>query len=122
MTVGVLTVDTEESFRRVARAVVAATPGFEPVGEATSAEEAIEAAVMVRPRLVLLAVALPGIDGFETSRRLTEAVPEAVVVLVYDGREPDAERLTSSGAALALGKEALTPASLRAFWDKQGEV
>jgi two-component system invasion response regulator UvrY len=122
MTVGVLTVDTEESFRRVARAVVAATPGFEPVGEATSAEEAIEAAVMVRPRLVLLAVALPGIDGFETSRRLTEAVPEAVVVLVYDGREPDAERLASSGAALALGKDALTPVSLRAFWDKHREV
>jgi DNA-binding NarL/FixJ family response regulator len=122
MTVGVLTVDTEESFRRSARAVVAATPGFEPVAEATSAEEAIEAAMMVRPKLVLVAVALPGIDGFETSRRLTEAVPETVVVLVHDGREPDAERLTSSGAALALGKEALTPATLRAFWDKHREV
>jgi DNA-binding NarL/FixJ family response regulator len=122
MTVGVLTVDTEESFRRAARSVVAATPGFEPVAEATSAEEAIEVAVVVRPRLVLLAVALPGIDGFETSQRLTEAVPEAVVVLVHDGREPDAERLTTSGAALALGKEALTPASLRAFWDKHQEV
>jgi DNA-binding NarL/FixJ family response regulator len=122
MTVGVLTVDTEESFRRAARAVVAAAPGFEPVAEATSAEEAIEAAVMLRPGLVLLAVALPGIDGFETSRRLRAAVPEAVVFLVHDGHKPEAEPLTSSGAAAVLGREALTPAALRALWDEHGTV
>jgi len=120
--VAVLTVDDEEPFRQEARAVVAATPGFEPVAEAASAEEAVEAAVPLRPGLVLLAVGLTGIDGFETSRRVTAAVPHTVVLLVHDGKAPDADALTSSGAAGCLRKEALTPTTLRALWDQHGEV
>jgi DNA-binding NarL/FixJ family response regulator len=121
-TVGVITVDDEESFRRAARAVVNATPGFEQVAEAASAEEAIEAALPLRPDLVLLAVALPGIDGFETSRRMLSAVPETVVVLVHDGEEPDADAVSAAGAAAVLRREALTPAALRALWDEHRDV
>jgi two-component system, NarL family, invasion response regulator UvrY len=117
-TVEVITVDDEESFRRAARAVVNATPSFEQVGEAASAEEAIEAAVALRPDLVLVAVALPGLDGFETSRRLAAAVPEAVLVLVHDGNEPDVNAIRASGAAGFLPKEALTATALQALWDE----
>jgi len=121
-TVGVITVDDDESFRRAARTVVSSTPGFEQVAEATSAEEAIEAALPLGPDLVLLAVALPGIDGFETSRRLRSAVPETVVVLVHAGEEPDPQAISASAAAAVLRKDALTPATLRALWDEHGEV
>jgi DNA-binding NarL/FixJ family response regulator len=120
--VGVMTVDDEESFRRAAREVLNATPGFEQVAEAASAEEAIEAAVPLRPDLVLVAVGLPGIDGFETSRRVRAAVPEAVVFLVHEGKQPDADAIASSGAAELLRKEALTPTTLHALWDKHGQV
>jgi DNA-binding NarL/FixJ family response regulator len=120
--VAVITVDDDESFRRAARAVVSATPGFEQVVEAASAEEAIEAALPLRPELVLLAVALPGIDGFETSRRMRSVVPESVVVLVHDGEEPEADAINVSGAAAVLRKDALTPAALRALWDQHGQV
>ena len=40
--VGVLIVDDQAPFRRAARMVMAATPGFAVIGEAESGEEAVE--------------------------------------------------------------------------------
>ena len=50
--VGVLTVHHEEHVRRETRVMVAATPGFETIGEAGSAEEALELALELRPGLL----------------------------------------------------------------------
>ena len=82
--VGVLTVHHDEDARRAARGVVNATPGFDEVGAAGSAEEAIDLAVTVRPDLALVAAEMPGIDGLETSRLLGEAAPETVVCILHD--------------------------------------
>ena len=49
--VPVLIVDDQAPFRRAARAVVTATPGFEVVGEAESGEEAVELADAQRCRV-----------------------------------------------------------------------
>jgi DNA-binding NarL/FixJ family response regulator len=104
--VGVIAVDPREPFRRAAREVVSATPGFAWLAEAASAEEALEAAVQLRPGLMLVEAEMPGIDGRETSRLLERALPETVVVLVSAGGTPD------------LG--ALTPGALRALWEANG--
>jgi len=104
--VGVLAVDHREASRRAARELVAATPGFSWVAEAASAEEAIEAALELRPGLVLIEPGLPGIDGRETGRRLKDALPAAKVVVLPASGEPD---LAS-----------LTPAALRALWQGEG--
>lgn len=98
--VGVLAVDHREPGLRAARSVVSATPGFARVAEARSAEEALEAAVRLRPQLALVAPDLPGIDGAETRRRIAEAAPGTVAVLVPDD-----------------GRGALTPTRLRLLWD-----
>ena len=58
--VPVLIVDDQAPFRRAARAVVTATPGFEVVGEAESGEEAVELADSLAPGLVLMDINLPG--------------------------------------------------------------
>ena len=63
MPLTVLIVDDHEDFRRVARALLEAD-GFRVVGEAVDGESAIAEANRLRPRLVLLDVQLPGIDGF----------------------------------------------------------
>jgi DNA-binding NarL/FixJ family response regulator len=114
--VGVLTVHPDEGRRRAARAVVNATPGFRSVGEAASAEEAIELVVELRPELALVGTSMPGIDGFETSERLVAARPGTAVVLLYDGAEPDAGAVAASRAASAVPMQSLTPESLRALW------
>jgi CheY-like chemotaxis protein len=115
--VGVLSVHHQEEARRATRTVVNGAPGFDIVGEAASAEEALELAVALRPNLALVGVDLPGIDGFETCRRLLDALPATTVVLLFPSGEPPQDKVAGSQAAAAVHDRALTPASLRALWD-----
>ena len=80
--VGVLIVDDQAPFRRAARMVMAATPGFDVIGEAESGEEAVELFERLAPGLVLMDINLPGINGIEATRRITEAHPDATVLLL----------------------------------------
>jgi DNA-binding NarL/FixJ family response regulator len=77
----VLVVDDHPSFRRCARALLAAE-GFDVVGEAEDGAAALAAAARLGPELVLLDVQLPDIDGFEVARRLLAGDPGLRVVLV----------------------------------------
>jgi two-component system invasion response regulator UvrY len=104
--VGVIAVDPREPFRRAAREVVTATPGFTWLADAASAEEALETARQLRPGLVLVEADMPGIDGRETSRLLGRVLPETTVVVVSADGAPDLETLT--------------PGRLRALWDDHG--
>jgi CheY-like chemotaxis protein len=101
--------------RCAARAVVSATPAPETVAEAATTEEALQLALALRPPLALVATGMPGIDGFEASRRLMAALPDSTVVLLYGSAEPDADALARSKAPAAMHVDDLTPASLQAF-------
>jgi len=116
--VTVLAAHHDPAVRRAVHAVVSASPGFEAVGEAASAEEALELAVALRPRLVLVAAKMPGIDGFETSRRLVSALPGTVVVLLRNADEPEGGEVGTPGAFASLDANVLTPASLRVLWER----
>jgi two-component system, NarL family, invasion response regulator UvrY len=119
--VTVLAVDDQEIFRRAARSLIAATPGFEQVGEAASGLEALELAAKLRPALVLIDVRMPGMDGIETARRLAEADHPAVVVLTSIEEVPELPSSPASGGAEAyLRKQDLTPRALREIWDAHG--
>jgi DNA-binding NarL/FixJ family response regulator len=118
--VGVISVHHDEEARRATRAIVNGAPGFDVVGEAGSAEEALELAMALRPSLALVAVGMPGIDGFETSRRLIAALPSTTVVLLYASVEPSEETLVGSQAVAAMHDGALTPTSLRTLWNEHG--
>jgi DNA-binding NarL/FixJ family response regulator len=115
--VGVMVVDDQASFRRAARVLIDATPGFEVVGDADCGAEAVRLAGQVRPELVLMDVYMPGMDGFEVARRLTEARPECVVVLVsIDDVDGLGSAVASSGAAAIMRKQDLRPSTLRELW------
>src|SRR6476619_130024 len=80
--VGVLTVDDQPFFRCAAHDVIEATPGFEPVGQASYGEEAVALVEEREPQLVLLDVRMPGMDGIEATRRIKAKCPSVVVVLI----------------------------------------
>jgi DNA-binding NarL/FixJ family response regulator len=84
----VLIVDDHDGFRRSARALLEAD-GFELVGEAVDGMSAIAAVARLRPRLVLLDVRLPDIDGSEVAARITAEIDPRVVVLT----EPQSQRV-----------------------------
>ena len=116
--VTVLAVDDNEIFRRTARSLIAATPGFEQVGEASSGPEALELAADLRPDLALVDVRMPGMDGIETARRLAGAAPEVVVVLISVEEISELpSSLPSAGAAAVVRKQDLSTRTLPELWN-----
>jgi two-component system, NarL family, invasion response regulator UvrY len=115
--VGVLIVDDQAPFRRAAKMVLAATPGFEVIGEAESGEEAVELFETLRPGLVLMDINLPGINGIEATRRITEAHPDATVLLLSTYQAADLPSgADSCGAAGYVNKEEFGPAVVLDLW------
>jgi|SRR4029453_12703357 DNA-binding NarL/FixJ family response regulator len=115
--VSVLVVDDHAAFRAAARDVVAATPGFRLVGEATSGHEALRAVEQLGPELLLLDVHMPGMDGIEVARRVSSSHPVTLIVLVStsDPRQlPAAAPL--DGIVAMERKEDLCPGRLRKLW------
>jgi DNA-binding NarL/FixJ family response regulator len=118
--VAVLIVDDQAPFRRAARAVVTATPGFEVVGDAETGEQAVEMVEELSPNLVLMDINMPGINGIEATRRIRQAHPEVVVMLVstYQADDLPADA-RDCGAATYVNKEDLAPAILEDVWAKR---
>lgn len=116
-----ITVDDHAVFRQVAHEVIAATPGFEPVGEAESGEDALRLVGEVAPQLILLDVRMPGMDGLETARHLASARPESTIFLITI-EDPEAlpPEAGSCGAATVARKQDFCPAMLQRLWGAYG--
>jgi two-component system, NarL family, invasion response regulator UvrY len=118
-----MVVDDQAPFRRAARAVIGATAGFEALGDAESGREALRSADQLEPDLVFIDLHMPGMDGLETARNLTDSHPECVVVLVsLDDLELPAEAVSACGAAAFVRKQELCPATLRSLWLTHGTL
>lgn len=76
----VLIVDDEPLARARLRALLEAQPGAQVTGEAGDGEAALAACAADPPDLVLLDIAMPGIDGLETARRLGALQPRPAIV------------------------------------------
>ena len=92
----VLIVDDDPAFRTVVRELLTRS-GFDVVGEAGDAAEALAEFSRLRPTIVLVDVQLPGPDGFEVARRLAELdVPPKVVLTSNRDRSAYRRRLAGS--------------------------
>jgi len=64
-------------------------PDFEVVGQASSAQEALERCRLLQPDLVLMDIKLPGVNGIEATRMVKDRWPaiEVVILSMYDEDE-----------------------------------
>jgi DNA-binding NarL/FixJ family response regulator len=78
--VGVVIVDDRRLARIAAKAIIEESRDLKWLGEASSSEEAMNLVSRVRPKVVLLDVEMPGVDGAETARRLKTLMPDLVIL------------------------------------------
>jgi DNA-binding NarL/FixJ family response regulator len=78
----ILIADDHVLVRSGVRALLAADPDLEVVGEAGSGEETLRLAAALGPDLVLLDITMPEASGIATAERLKEAHPDLVVLFL----------------------------------------
>ncbi|MGH9076533.1 MAG: response regulator [Acidimicrobiales bacterium] len=78
----VLLVDDQELMRRGLRMVLEEQPGLVVVGEAADGEGAVRAAAELDPDVVVMDVRMPGTDGVEATRRITQTAPRCRVLVL----------------------------------------
>ena len=78
--------DDEPLARERLRMLLADEAGVEVVAEAGDGQQVLDACAALRPHAVLLDIAMPGLDGLETARRLAGSIPPTAVVFctAYD--------------------------------------
>jgi DNA-binding NarL/FixJ family response regulator len=96
----VLIVDDNPMFREQTREWLSREHDLEVVGSAGSAAEAIALVERLRPAVVLMDIAMPGLSGIEATRRL-KRLPDPPAVLVLTLHDEPAYR----AAALAAGAD-----------------
>ena len=82
----VVIADDEPLARERLQALLAELDGVEVVAEAGNGEQALHACAALQPDLVLLDIAMPGLDGLEAARHLATFEPRPAVVFctAYD--------------------------------------
>jgi DNA-binding NarL/FixJ family response regulator len=103
-----LLVDDHAVMRDGIRALLSLHDDIEIVGEAATGQEAIEKTEELMPDIIIMDIAMPGMDGLEATRRIVKHNPKARVLIL--SQHDDKEYILSAikaGCAGYLPKRAL---------------
>jgi DNA-binding NarL/FixJ family response regulator len=111
-----LIVDDHEVVREGLRLSLSRAPHIRVIGEAGDGESAVALAERRRPNVVIMDVRMPGMDGLEATKLLTERVPDSAVLIFTAYSERSLlNRGLESGAKGYILKEAPHATLLRAI-------
>ena len=80
--ISVLLVDDHALVRKGFRRMLEDDPAIAVVGESSDGTEAVRLAIELRPKVVVMDCALPGISGIEAARQIREKFPEALILML----------------------------------------
>jgi DNA-binding NarL/FixJ family response regulator len=80
--ISVLLADDQPLLRRGFRMILEAEDGLAVTAEAGDGAEAVELARRVKPDVVLMDIRMPGTNGIEATRRITDAQPDVRVLVL----------------------------------------
>ena len=80
--ISVALADSHHSIRDGVRSLLEAEKDLKVVGEVADGLEVVGLVSRQTPRVVIMALALPGLDSFEVTRRIRQRFPETAVILL----------------------------------------
>jgi DNA-binding NarL/FixJ family response regulator len=110
----VLLVDDHAIMRDGIKALLSLNSDITIVGEASDGKEAIEKMAEMKPDVIIMDIAMPGMDGLEATRRIKKQWPgvKVLVLTQYDNREYILTAIKAGAAGYvpkrALGSELVT--------------
>lgn len=104
--ISILIVEDHTMVREGLRGRLDLEPDLEVVGEALDGREAVTLAMKLRPDIVLMDIAMPGLNGIEATRQLTKVLPGSrVIILTAHCDDAYVKGAVDSGAAGFLLKQ-----------------
>jgi len=88
MVTRILVVDDHAVFREGLRLMIAEQPDMELIGQASNGRQAVEMARSLKPDVILMDVSMPGLNGVEAARKITDNNRDAKVLALsaYSGK------------------------------------
>jgi DNA-binding NarL/FixJ family response regulator len=80
--ISVLLVDDHSLVRRGFRKILEDEPGIEVVGEAGDGAEGVDLACKLKPKVVVMDCALPGMSGLQATKKIVATCPETSVLML----------------------------------------
>jgi DNA-binding NarL/FixJ family response regulator len=102
----VLLVDDHTVVRQGLRALLLAEKDIQVVGEAETGRLAVSLAARLLPDVVVMDIAMPGLNGMEATRQIVKAVPGSRVLILSSYNDDEfVQQLTEAGASGYLIKQ-----------------
>jgi two-component system response regulator NreC len=119
----VLLVDDQAVVRHALRGRFYLEPDLLVIGEASTGREALALAQALSPDVVLMDIAMPGMDGIEATAALHRVVPQSVVVILSISNDPQTRKQAQAAGAVAfVEKHGVTDTLLAAIRLAAGQV
>ena len=85
----ILVVDDFEPWRRQVCSMLQTRPELRVVAEVGDGLEAVQKAKELKPRLVLLDIGLPNLNGLESANRIRQVAPDTAIIFLTQNRDKD---------------------------------
>ena len=111
----ILIADDHPVFRFGLRSLLESQSDFEVLAEAENGAEAVQMAKSLKPTVVLMDVNMPGLNGIEAARQITETAPDTAILIITMFDDDTVFTAMQAGARGYLLKGAQGDETLRAI-------
>ena len=114
----VLIVDDHRLFAQALEAILATDERIDVAGHARDGAEAVTLANSLDPDVILMDIAMPGMDGFEATEEIRKRKEDAcVLVLTGSNSRTDVDRARKAGAAGYVTKDRIAAELIDAIFE-----